>query len=133
MNPPGITPPLIALTNSKPSPPSIGSISMWQSANWPRPPVCFLWRACAFAFHLSVLGAEHVARVRVLELGHGADVAGAEAIGLLGVLALRDQQRADALLLVRAAVDKLVVSGHHDLEHAEVVDAARERVGQRLE
>jgi hypothetical protein len=30
----GITPPLIALTNSN-SPPSIGSISMWQSPNWP--------------------------------------------------------------------------------------------------
>ena len=41
MKPPGITPPLIALTNSK-SPSANGSISMWQSANWPRPPVCFL-------------------------------------------------------------------------------------------
>src|SRR3954469_7268983 len=46
MKPDGMTPPLIALTNSK-SPPSSGSISMWQSPNWPRPPVCFLWRAWA--------------------------------------------------------------------------------------
>ena len=22
---------------------------MWQSPNWPRPPLCFLWRPCAFA------------------------------------------------------------------------------------
>src|SRR3954454_175407 len=43
MKPCGITPPLIALTNSK-SPSASGSISMWQSPNWPRPPVCFLWR-----------------------------------------------------------------------------------------
>ena len=42
MNPPGITPPLIAFTKSKPCPCPSGSISMWQSANWPRPPVCFL-------------------------------------------------------------------------------------------
>ena len=42
MKPPGITPPLIALMNSNPSPCSFGAISMWQSPNWPRPPVCFL-------------------------------------------------------------------------------------------
>jgi hypothetical protein len=45
----GITPPLIALTNSKPVPSASGSISMWQSPNWPRPPVCFLWRPWALA------------------------------------------------------------------------------------
>ena len=50
MNEPGIAPPLIWLTNSNsPSPSSSGSISMWQSPNWPRPPDCFLWRPCAFA------------------------------------------------------------------------------------
>ena len=42
MKPPGITPPLIAFSNSRPAPVSAGEISMWQSANWPRPPVCFL-------------------------------------------------------------------------------------------
>src|ERR1035437_1737399 len=49
MNPVGMTPPLIAFTNSKPLPGSSGSISMWQSPNWPRPPVCFLWRPWALA------------------------------------------------------------------------------------
>ncbi len=42
IKPVGMTPPLIALTNSKPSASGSGSISMWQSPNWPRPPVCFL-------------------------------------------------------------------------------------------
>ncbi len=50
MNELGITPPLMLSTNSKPvgcaASPS-GSISMWQSPNWPRPPDCFLWRPCA--------------------------------------------------------------------------------------
>ncbi len=50
MKPFGITPPLISSTNSKPRRrASSGSISMWQSPNWPRPPVCFLWRPCALA------------------------------------------------------------------------------------
>ncbi len=47
MKPCGMTPPLISLTNSKSC--SQGSIVMWQSPNWPRPPVCFLWRPCAVA------------------------------------------------------------------------------------
>ncbi len=42
MNPDGITPPLILFTNSNPLPDGIGSISIWQSPNCPRPPVCFL-------------------------------------------------------------------------------------------
>jgi hypothetical protein len=48
MKPPGITPPLIPFSNTKSSSAS-GSISMWQSPNCPRPPVCFLWRPWAFA------------------------------------------------------------------------------------
>ena len=39
---PGIEAPLILLTNSSPTPSSAGSISILQSANWPRPPDCFL-------------------------------------------------------------------------------------------
>ena len=45
----GMTPPLISLTHSKPSPSASGSISMWQSPNCPRPPDCFLWRPWALA------------------------------------------------------------------------------------
>ena len=53
---------------------------------------------------LRVLGREHVARARLLQLRHGADVARAELVRVLGVLALRHQQLADALLDVRPAV-----------------------------
>ena len=49
MNEVGMTPPLMWLMNSKPAPGSRGSIEMWQSPNWPRPPDCFLWRPCALA------------------------------------------------------------------------------------
>ena len=37
----GMTPPTILSTNSYSISPS-GAITMWQSPNWPRPPVCFL-------------------------------------------------------------------------------------------
>ena len=53
---------------------------------------------------LGVLGGEHVTRVGLLELRDRADVAGAELVRLLGLLALRHQQLADPLLDVRAAV-----------------------------
>mmetsp|Transcript_19542 Transcript_19542/g.29298 ORF Transcript_19542/g.29298 Transcript_19542/m.29298 type:complete len:299 (+) Transcript_19542:465-1361(+) len=38
----GIAPPLMSLTNSKPSP-GFGSKTMFTLANWPEPPLCFLW------------------------------------------------------------------------------------------
>src|SRR5674476_32745 len=48
-----MTPPTILSTNSyvaaSPSTPSIGSITISQSPNWPRPPVCFLYRCRARA------------------------------------------------------------------------------------
>ena len=37
----GMTPPTILSTNSY-SPSGNGETTMWQSPNWPRPPVCFL-------------------------------------------------------------------------------------------
>ena len=45
----GITPPLTASTKLNPSPRARGRTRSWTSANWPRPPVCFLWRWCASA------------------------------------------------------------------------------------
>ena len=63
MKPVGITPPLIALTNSKPCRRSSGSISMWQSPNCPRPPVCFLWRPCALAGRADRLLVGHARRL----------------------------------------------------------------------
>ena len=48
-----------------------------------------------------------VARARLLELGHGADVAGPEGVGVALLAALGHDQRADALLGVRAGVEHL--------------------------
>ena len=47
----GITPPLTAFDELNPSPRPRGRTRRWTSANWPRPPVCFLcrWWASAFA------------------------------------------------------------------------------------
>ena len=51
-----------------------------------------------------LVGAEqHVAGGRLLQLGHGADVALAELVRLLVVLPLEDQQLADALLVLACA------------------------------
>ena len=40
----GMAPPTILSTNSNPPPRGMGSISIQVSPNWPRPPVCFLYR-----------------------------------------------------------------------------------------
>ena len=45
----GITPPLISFDELEVLALGSGSISMWQSPNWPRPPLCFLWRPWALA------------------------------------------------------------------------------------
>ena len=37
-------PPKTSLENSNPPPRGRGSTRRWTSANWPAPPVCFLWR-----------------------------------------------------------------------------------------
>ena len=79
---------------------------------------------------LHVLRGEHVAGVRLLQLGHGADVAGAELVGVVGLLALRHEQLADPLLHVGAAVVHLRVVREHALVDAEQVHAAR-RTGRR--
>ena len=76
---------------------------------------------------------EPVAGVRLLELGHRADVARAELVGVADVLAARHEQLADTLLVMGAGVHDLRVVGHRALVDAEEVDAARERVGARLE
>ena len=47
---------------------------------------------------LPVLRGQHVAGAGLLELGHRADVAGAELVGVVVLLALGHQQLADALL-----------------------------------
>jgi hypothetical protein len=81
-----------------------------------------------------VLGVdEHVARLHVLQLGDGADVAGAEPVRLLVLLALERHQRPEALLRVVAVVDERRVRLHLTRVHPEDRDASRERVGDRLE
>ena len=76
---------------------------------------------------------EHVARLDVLQLRDGAEVAGAEAVGFLVVLALHRHQRAEALLRVVAVVDERRVGLNLAGVDAEDVDAARERIGDGLE
>ena len=39
----GTVPPMIFDSNSKPLPGSFGSTTNFTRANWPVPPVCFLW------------------------------------------------------------------------------------------
>ncbi len=74
-----------------------------------------------------------VAGVRLLELGHRADVARPERVGVLDLLALRHEQLADPLLVMGAGVHHLGVVRDGALVDAEEVDAARVRVGAGLE
>ena len=76
---------------------------------------------------------EHVARLRLLELRDGADVALAELGYLRVVLALQVEQLADPLFRVCAPVDDVRVGLERAVEDPEDVDAARERIGDRLE
>src|SRR5436189_85969 len=76
---------------------------------------------------------EHVARDDVLELGDGAEVADRERVARLVVLALQQQDLAEALLRVRARVDERRLARHRAGEDAEAADAPRARVGDRLE
>ena len=76
---------------------------------------------------------EHVASDDVLELRHGAEVADTECLDGLGVLALHEEHLAHPFLRVRARVDERRVARDRPGEHAEAADAARERVGDRLE
>ncbi len=81
-----------------------------------------------------VLGVdEHVAGLHVLQLRDRADVARAEAVRLLVLLALHRHQRAEPLLRVVAVVDERRVGLHLAGVDAEDRDAAGERIGDRLE
>ena len=57
---------MVLSTNSKPEPRSSGSNVIHTSANWPEPPVCFLWTYCS-----SMLLRERLA-VGDLRLAHDA-------------------------------------------------------------
>ena len=69
----------------------------------------------------------------LLELGDRTDVARAELVRVLCLLALRHEQLADPLLGVGAAVVHVRVVAHDALVDAEEVDSAGVRVGERLE
>ena len=73
----GMAPPKISSSNSKSSPRGSGSMMILQSANWPRPPVCFLCRPWPSAVPLDGLAVGHLRRVEddldlvaLLQLGH---------------------------------------------------------------
>ena len=76
---------------------------------------------------------QHVAGARLLELGDGADRPVRKRVGRRVILALERQQLADPLLGVRVVVDQVRVGGERAREHAQQVDLAAERVGDRLE
>src|SRR2546430_2392126 len=76
---------------------------------------------------------QQIAGRDLLQLRDGADVARAERLSILVILALELEQRADALLRVRPRVDERRVARDLARQHAEDVDAPRERVGDRLE
>ncbi len=76
---------------------------------------------------------EHVAGHDVLQLRHRAQVADAERLDRLAVLAVQEQDLPEALLRVRARIDERRVARDRAGEHAEAADATGERVGDRLE
>ena len=73
------------------------------------------WQVRHVQVHVAVLGGEHVSGVGLLQLGHCADVPGAELIRVLVLLALGHERLADALLGVRAAVEDVGVVLDHAL------------------
>ena len=77
-----------------------------------------------------LLVGEQVARLRVLQLRDGAEVALAEVERGMVLLPLHLEERAHALLPLRAEVHERRVGGDRALEDAEEVDAAR-RTGRR--
>ena len=76
---------------------------------------------------------EHVAGLHVLQLRDRTDVADAEAVAALVILALHQHQRPEPLLRVVAVVDERRVGLDLAGVDAEARDAARERVGDGLE
>ena len=81
----------------------------------------------------NLLVGEEVARLRVLQLRDGAQVALTEVERRVVLLALDVEKRAHALLALRAKVHERRVGVHGALQHAEDVDAPCERVGEGLE
>ena len=80
-----------------------------------------------------VAGRQPVARARLAQLGDRADVAGAELVGVLGLLAAEQDQLPDAFLDVRPGVQHLAVGPQDPLVDPKQVDAPGERIGPRLE
>src|SRR5207245_7340605 len=76
---------------------------------------------------------QQVAGLRLLQLGDCTDVARAELVRRIVFLPLQLEQRADPLLRVCARVRARRVALHRAAEHAEDVDTAGERIGDRLE
>ena len=83
--------------------------------------------------HRVVLRGERVARVRVLELRHGADVARGDLGDVLMLLAPQREQLADALVGVLGGVEHRRVGAEPAGEHAEHRDVPDERVRDGLE
>ena len=79
------------------------------------------------------LSVSKVSGLRLLELGHGADVALAEPWGGMVLLPLELEQRAEALLALAAEAHQGRIRRHRPLQDAEDVDAPGERVGHGLE
>ena len=80
-----------------------------------------------------VLGEEHVAGAGLLQLGDGADVAVGELVRRLVILALEQEQLADRSFPRVRELTRFESDDERAREHAEDVDAARERVGDGLE
>ena len=76
---------------------------------------------------------QHGVEVDLLDLGHRADVAGHERVGLDEVLALQQVQVADLERLLAVADEELRVLGDRALVHAEDADLADERIDHHLE
>ena len=76
---------------------------------------------------------EPVPGAGLLELGDGADIAGAELLDVRGLVAVETDQLTDPLLDVRAGVQQMRVVADNALVDAEQVDAPGERVRAGLE
>ena len=125
---------------------------MWQSPNWPRPPVCFLWRPCALAPAADRLLVGHARRVQLdldaepllqplddhldVHLGQAGDdlLAGLRVAVQVDrrVLLLQPPQRREHLVLVALAL-RLDRERHHrrrqlDARHLDRLVAGREPV-----
>ena len=76
---------------------------------------------------------ERVAGLGHAQLGHGADLAGAQLGGRLLLLAVEVEQLADALVLALGRVERAALALERPGQHAQVGQPADERVGRGLE